>query len=147
MYRLGHKGNVDLKYIQAASGGFYYRDHMPILGRKEELQPIAASTRSTFTVGDRVRVCLERNALIKLQQGHGGWNTRMADYLNKVGCVHRITDKGDIRYGLNNSVVKRQQQNIQSFYFLFLKWFVLFMQTAYNMRIVRIDGRSIRQHW
>lgn len=108
VYRLGHKGNVDLKYIQAASGGFYYRDHMPILGRKEELQPIAASTRSTFTVGDRVRVCLERNALIKLQQGHGGWNTRMADYLNKVGCVHRITDKGDIRYGLNNSAIKEQ---------------------------------------
>lgn len=71
---------------------------MPILGKKEEQQPIAASTRSTsFTVGDRVKVCLDRNALIKLQSGHGGWNPRMADYLNKVGCVHRITDKGDIR--------------------------------------------------
>lgn len=32
VYRLGHKGNVDLRYLQAASGGFYYRDHMPILG-------------------------------------------------------------------------------------------------------------------
>lgn len=101
VYRLGHKGNVDLKYVQPASGGFYYRDHMPILGRKEELQPTTASTRTTFTVGDRVRVCLERNALVKLQQGHGGWNTRMTDYLNKVGCVHRITDKGDIRYDSN----------------------------------------------
>lgn len=32
-----------------------------------------------------------------LQQGHGGWNPRMAEFLNKVGTVHRITDKGDIR--------------------------------------------------
>lgn len=32
VYRLGHKGNVDLRYLQAASGGYYYRDHMPILG-------------------------------------------------------------------------------------------------------------------
>lgn len=98
VYRLGHKGNVDLKYVQSASGGFYYRDHMPILGKKEEQQPVVAATnKSTFSVGDRVKVSLDRNALIKLQQGHGGWNPRMAEYLNKVGCVHRITDKGDIR--------------------------------------------------
>lgn len=70
---------------------------MPILGKKEEQQPVIAATRSTFTVGDRVKVCLDRKALINLQQGHGGWNPRMAEYLNKVGVVHRITDKGDIR--------------------------------------------------
>lgn len=33
-----------------------------------------------------------------LQQGHGGWNPRMSDYLGKIGTVHRITEKGDIRY-------------------------------------------------
>lgn len=33
VYRLGHKGNVDLKYLQPAAGGYYYRDHMPILGK------------------------------------------------------------------------------------------------------------------
>lgn len=32
VYRVGHKGKVDLKYITAASGGFYYRDHLPVLG-------------------------------------------------------------------------------------------------------------------
>lgn len=32
VYRLGHKGNVDLKYIQPGLGGFYYKDHMPVLG-------------------------------------------------------------------------------------------------------------------
>ncbi|GIY32353.1 hypothetical protein CEXT_691571 [Caerostris extrusa] len=35
VYRLGHKGKVDLKYIQDAVGGYYYRDHLPILGQVE----------------------------------------------------------------------------------------------------------------
>lgn len=98
VYRLGHKGNVDLKYLVPAVGGAFYRDHMPVLGQTEEQQPVmVAAARPTFTVGDIVRVCLEREALMHLQQGHGGWNPRMADYLGKVGTVHRITDKGDIR--------------------------------------------------
>lgn len=96
VYRLGHKGNVDLKYIQAASGGFYYRDHMPILGKKEEQHQLT-NVAVPFSVGDFVKVCVDRNTLMNLQQGHGGWNPRMAEFLNKVGCVHRITDKGDIR--------------------------------------------------
>lgn len=96
VYRLGHKGNVDLRYIQAATGGFYYRDHMPILGKKEE-QAQTNNVTTAFSVGDYVKVCLDKNALMKLQQGHGGWNPRMAEFLTKVGCVHRITDKGDIR--------------------------------------------------
>lgn len=33
VYRLGHKGNCDLKCVQDASGGFYYKDHIPILGK------------------------------------------------------------------------------------------------------------------
>lgn len=33
VYRLGHKGKVDLKYTQDAVGGYYYRDHLPILGK------------------------------------------------------------------------------------------------------------------
>ena len=33
VYRLGHKGKVDLKCVQANSGGSYYVTHLPILGR------------------------------------------------------------------------------------------------------------------
>ncbi|CAL1544055.1 unnamed protein product, partial [Lymnaea stagnalis] len=32
VYRLGHRGNVDLKCTKATPGGFYYRNHMPIFG-------------------------------------------------------------------------------------------------------------------
>lgn len=33
VYRLGHKGKIDLKYIQDASGGYYYREHLLKLGK------------------------------------------------------------------------------------------------------------------
>ena len=33
VYRLGHKGKVDIKYTQEASGGTYYRDHLTVLGQ------------------------------------------------------------------------------------------------------------------
>lgn len=67
------------------------------LGQTEEQQPVVQATRPSYSVGDRVKVCLDKDALMKLQQGHGGWNPRMTEYLTKVGTVHRITDKGDIR--------------------------------------------------
>lgn len=40
-----------------------------------------------------------------LQQGHGGWNPRMSDYLGKIGTVHRITEKGDIRYAFKKNLI------------------------------------------
>lgn len=32
VYRLGHKGNCDIKFVQPTSGGSYYPEHLPILG-------------------------------------------------------------------------------------------------------------------
>ncbi|XP_061388024.1 E3 ubiquitin-protein ligase MIB2-like, partial [Musca vetustissima] len=102
VYRLGHKGNVDLKYVAATTGGFYYKDHMPVLGQIEEQQPVVSTVKPMFSVGDRVKVCVDVDALIKLQQGHGGWNPRMMEHIKKTGTVHRITEKGDIRVQYEN---------------------------------------------
>ena len=33
VYRMGHKGKVDLKYKEPASGGLYYPEHLPVLGK------------------------------------------------------------------------------------------------------------------
>lgn len=33
VYRVGHNGRVDLKYIEDAIGGYYYPDHLPVLGK------------------------------------------------------------------------------------------------------------------
>lgn len=30
VYRLGYKGCVDVKAVESASGGFYYKDHLPV---------------------------------------------------------------------------------------------------------------------
>ena len=43
----------------------------------------------TFTVGDRVKVNLDVAILKQMQEGHGGWNPKMATYIGKVGTVHR----------------------------------------------------------
>lgn len=34
VYRMGHKGKVDLKYVSDGQGGFYYKDHLPKLGKR-----------------------------------------------------------------------------------------------------------------
>lgn len=107
VYRLGHKGKVDLKYVQEASGGFYYRDHLPVLGESFEQQAGKgiSSRNTTFNVGDKVKVLTDIDVLKSMQEGHGGWNQRMADYIGKIGIVHRVTERGDIRVqfdGCNN---------------------------------------------
>ncbi|CAH1175954.1 unnamed protein product [Phaedon cochleariae] len=107
VYRLGHKGNCDIKYIESASGGQFYPEHLPVLGQNID-QVIVRPGRTgpcPFTVGDKVQVTGSVEELKAMQQGHGGWNPRMADYIGRVGLVHRVTDKGDIRVqyeGCNN---------------------------------------------
>lgn len=89
VYRLGHKGKCDLKFIQEASGGYYYRDHIPILGEQHEvpvtIRPVTINNKSVntqFSVGDKVLVNVTVEELKALQQGHGGWNQRMAEVSN-----------------------------------------------------------------
>ncbi|CAH1102308.1 unnamed protein product [Psylliodes chrysocephalus] len=106
VYRIGHKGNCDIKFLESASGGYFYPDHLPILG--QNIDPVVRPGRSgpcPFTVGDKVQVNASVEQLKSMQQGHGGWNPRMAEYIGKIGTVHRVTDKGDIRVqyeGCNN---------------------------------------------
>ncbi|XP_029678804.1 E3 ubiquitin-protein ligase MIB2-like [Formica exsecta] len=121
VYRLGYKGCVDLCYVEEATAGTYYKEHLPLLGQsvltipdngnsstptKSGVSSISSSSHHvTFNVGDKVKVLIEVDILKEMQDGHGGWNPRMAEYIGKIGTVHRITDKGDIRVqyeGCNN---------------------------------------------
>lgn len=52
VYRVGHKGKVDLKYITASSGGFYYKDHLPVLGKSNVLRK-----KYFFTAAQYVCMC------------------------------------------------------------------------------------------
>jgi len=107
VYRVGHKGKVDLKYVQDAVGGNYIKEHLPILGIQQEDLPRVPAIPShlTFSVGDKVKVLMDVAMLRQMQEGHGGWNPKMGDCIGKIGTVHRVTDKGDIRVqygGCNN---------------------------------------------
>ncbi|XP_039281221.1 E3 ubiquitin-protein ligase MIB2 [Nilaparvata lugens] len=101
VYRLGHKGKVDLKCVNTTSGGYYYRQHVPVLGQGVDLDELAESTNAqkhlTFNPGDNVKVMMSVDALKQIQEGHGGWNQRMETYIGEMGVVHRVTDRGDIR--------------------------------------------------
>lgn len=125
VYRLGHQGKVDLKCCThgAVAGGFHYVDHLPVLGKPLDasaasVTPVcssastpgganaaaAAAAGMVFAVGDRVKVVRDVTVLQGLQDGHGGWNSRMTEYVGRTGVVHRITDRGDVRVQYPNNV-------------------------------------------
>ncbi|CAB3361685.1 Hypothetical predicted protein [Cloeon dipterum] len=113
LYRLGHKGQVDLKAHSPSSGGMVYIDHLPILGysngevSKPQRNFNSPRHRPVLNIGDKVKVLVTAEELQKMQVGHGGWNSRMAEFIGKVGVVHRVTDRGDIRVQYNNSSNQR----------------------------------------
>lgn len=100
VYRLGYKGCVDLCYVEEATAGTYYKEHLPLLGQsvltipdngnsstptKSGVSSISSSSHHvTFNVGDKVKVLIEVDILKEMQDGHGGWNPRMAEYIGKV---------------------------------------------------------------
>lgn len=102
VYRLGYKGCVDLCYVEEANAGTYYKEHLPLLGQPVPIisdngntsLPVRSgvsgtpsnSPHLTFNVGDKVKVLIEVDTLKEMQDGHGGWNPRMADYIGKVCC-------------------------------------------------------------
>ncbi|XP_053308066.1 E3 ubiquitin-protein ligase MIB2 isoform X3 [Spea bombifrons] len=109
VYRVGHKGKVDLKSITEASGGHYYRDHLPklgpfhlSLGKPAEIQRKESSERHPFQHGDKVKCLLDVEILREMQEGHGGWNPKMAEFIGQTGTVHRITERGDVRVQYNS---------------------------------------------
>ncbi|KAK6477532.1 E3 ubiquitin-protein ligase MIB2 isoform X1 [Huso huso] len=104
VYRMGHKGKVDLKYISDIAGGYYYKDHLPKLGEHAELQRRDSAEGHTFQQGDKVKCLLEVDILRQMQEGHGGWNPKMAEYTGRIGTVHRITDRGDVRVQYSNNI-------------------------------------------
>ncbi|XP_068772117.1 E3 ubiquitin-protein ligase MIB2 isoform X4 [Struthio camelus] len=102
VYRVGHKGKVDLKCVVEAPGGFYYKEHLPKLGKPAELQRKESTDRHPFQHGDKVKCLLDVDILREMQEGHGGWNPKMAEFIGQTGTVHRITDRGDVRVQFNS---------------------------------------------
>ncbi|XP_037002810.2 E3 ubiquitin-protein ligase MIB2 isoform X2 [Artibeus jamaicensis] len=100
VYRVGHKGKVDLKCVSEAAGGFYYKEHLPRLGKPAELQRRVSADGQPLQHGDKV-TCLLDTDILRTQDGHGRWSPRVAEHKFRAGDVVRVVD------GLNT--VKRLQ--------------------------------------
>ena len=61
-----------------------------------------------FKPGDKVKVIKSVDELRAMQEGHGGWNNKMAKYCFASGYVHRITISGNVRvkFGLEDTAAK-----------------------------------------
>ncbi|XP_055895870.1 uncharacterized protein LOC106054167 isoform X2 [Biomphalaria glabrata] len=91
-YRLGYCGQVDLKCIEAAGGGYYYRNHLPVL-RKCKLSP------QKLKIGDTVKCVVGVDKLKELQEDHGGWNECMEMNINQTGIIEKLHyDQIQVKY-------------------------------------------------
>ena len=89
---------MDLKLVHAAVGGFYYREALPVLGLSNDSVsrtprgPGSPGSVTAFSVGDKVKVTVDADRLREMQEGHGGWNPRMAEviYLSLWECYNRV---------------------------------------------------------
>ncbi|KAK3738857.1 hypothetical protein QZH41_015066, partial [Actinostola sp. cb2023] len=90
VYRNGFEGKVDLIVVTAESGGFFYKDHLPgLVARSKKVV-------SGFTTGDKVQISVTKEELVKMAEGHGGWNSSMEECIPKIGKVHDFTKSGDV---------------------------------------------------
>ncbi|XP_011445686.1 E3 ubiquitin-protein ligase MIB1-like isoform X2 [Crassostrea angulata] len=93
LYRVGFEGMADLKVVNDAKGGSFYRDHLPLLG---EQGPGSRSGPGGLAIGDQVNVDLELEIVQSLQHGHGGWTDGMFECLGTTGTVVGIDEDHDI---------------------------------------------------
>ncbi|XP_071494360.1 E3 ubiquitin-protein ligase mind-bomb-like [Diadema antillarum] len=87
---IGFEGRMDLRTKESASGGVYYLDHLPILGKAIKMEVVEG-----LVVGSHVTIDLPRELLVDLQQGHGEWVEGMEEDIGHVGVVRDWTNERD----------------------------------------------------
>lgn len=96
IYRLGHRGKVDLKCKEVGEGYDYYVDHLPVLGAHPG-PPADVPEQIMFAAGDKVKISLDQEAFRSMQEGHGGWNEKMNQNMGQIGTVQSVLESGDLR--------------------------------------------------
>ncbi|CAL1541900.1 unnamed protein product, partial [Lymnaea stagnalis] len=85
-YRLGIEGKVDLKYVKPASGGKFYKHHLPVLGKYEE-------SRIDWKLGDRLKcgheLAISKELNEKLRGGPGIW--AVSTHADQFSKYHPLT--------------------------------------------------------
>ncbi|CAI8023106.1 E3 ubiquitin-protein ligase mib1 [Geodia barretti] len=100
VYRLGHKGKVDLKCVESTAGGYCYIHHLPVMG----VMYVGPLDHQQLSAGDVVKIELETEVLKLMQADHGGWNDAMATVRGLTGVVSYIHCDRDpeVRYNTNH---------------------------------------------
>ncbi|XP_070556888.1 LOW QUALITY PROTEIN: E3 ubiquitin-protein ligase MIB1-like [Ptychodera flava] len=119
LYRVGFEGMSDLKVVNDAKGGTFYRDHLPVLG---EQSSGGRSGPGGLAIGDQVNVDLDLEIVQSLQHGHGGWTDGMYESLGTTGTVVGIDEDHDIvvsypsgnRWTFNPAVLTKVRTNSSS---------------------------------
>ncbi|XP_046559208.1 E3 ubiquitin-protein ligase MIB2-like [Haliotis rubra] len=102
LYRVGHEGKVDVKYVEEAPGLFYYRDNMPVLDVMGPQRPQPAAS-AEIVVGCKVCIQLDQDEMKRVQADKGGWTASMAECVGKFGTVREIPCDGVASVEFENS--------------------------------------------
>ncbi|KAL4220869.1 E3 ubiquitin-protein ligase mib2 [Mactra antiquata] len=117
VYRLGYRGRLDVVCVSPVPGGYYYKDHVPILrlnadvhvngdgeamdiNDKEEV--IAEEETKRFSEGDKVRIEIDVDVLKMIEENRGAWNHRMTECIGHMGTV-KVVKGNDITVDFQNA--------------------------------------------
>ncbi|CAL1541885.1 unnamed protein product [Lymnaea stagnalis] len=88
--RLGHTGRVELKFIRAAPGGFYFKGHLPILGKSKEQCP-------ALEIEDKVKCLDDAETVKKILRENYLWSDDIEKYITRIGIVESILDEVEVK--------------------------------------------------
>ncbi|XP_071110075.1 E3 ubiquitin-protein ligase MIB2-like [Haliotis cracherodii] len=115
LYRVGHEGKVDLKYVEEAPGMFYYRDNLPVLDVTSVHSPQPAVS-TEIDVGCKVCIQLDKDGMKRVQADKGGCTASMAACVGKVGTVREIPCDGVVSVEFENSRYRLATEAITKVY-------------------------------
>ncbi|XP_062614849.1 E3 ubiquitin-protein ligase MIB2-like isoform X2 [Saccostrea cucullata] len=101
VYRLGYKGCVDVKAEEASSGGFYYKDHLPIFKLPDQPRPgpnqaareggasavVPPEEEVRLKKGDKVKIGVDLDTLQMILKESKNWNERIIECIGVNGSV------------------------------------------------------------
>ncbi|XP_059177913.1 uncharacterized protein LOC131957201 isoform X1 [Physella acuta] len=85
--RVGHRAKVDLKCLTPAAGGFYYRDHLQVLGKPCE---------PYYKRGERVVCVSNLESLMMVQGSRFRWVGDASKFIGRIGVIESVLLNGDV---------------------------------------------------
>jgi E3 ubiquitin-protein ligase mind-bomb len=95
-YRAGHRGKVDVRCIAPGSSGFYYPEHLPVVG-----QAVKPPSSGDIVTGDRIKCEVNLAELDDPEMAE-----KIGLMLDHVGTVNVLLENGEllVRYPGNSLV-------------------------------------------